>query len=79
MNTVPENREMAKKETDATARKYANLVRVSAEFAEALNDAARMEKMSAGEFADTHLLPTVRKRYRETVLKEAKRVGGSEK
>ena len=79
MTTVPENHDMAKKESETAVRKYANLVRVSAEFAEALNDAVRMEKMSAGEFADAHLLPTVRKRYKETVLKEAKRVGGSEK
>ena len=75
MTTAPETHDMAKKENDPAARKYANLVRVSAEFAEALNDAAHMEKMSAGEFADAHLLPAVRKRYRETVLKEAKRVG----
>jgi T5orf172 domain len=61
------------------ARKYGSLIRVSAEFAEALADAARIEKMSAGEFADAHLLAVVRKRYREVLVKEAKRVEGGGK
>jgi hypothetical protein len=77
MNTTSEVRDMAKKETEPGARKYGSLIRVSAEFAEAVNDAARMEKVSAGEFADAQLLPAVRTRSREVVLKEAKRVEGS--
>lgn len=52
------------------------LVRVSEGFAEALRDATRFEKTSVAEFADAHLLPVVRKRYREAVLKEARRVEG---
>jgi hypothetical protein len=68
--------EMAKKKAVSGAKRHGSLVRVSEAFAEALNDAARIEKMSAAEFADAYLLTAVQKRYRETVLKEAKRLGG---
>jgi hypothetical protein len=68
--------EMAKKKAESAPKRHGSLIRVSDGFAEALNDAARIEKMSAAEFADTYLLTAVQKRYREAVLKEAKRVGG---
>jgi hypothetical protein len=32
--------------------------------------------MSVSEFGDTHVLPVVRKRYRDAVLREAKRMEG---
>jgi hypothetical protein len=69
---------MARKTSEATARDYGNLVRVSAEFLSAPNDAARMETMSAGELADT-LVPTLRKRYRDAVQTEARRLEGGGK
>jgi len=70
---------MAKKKSAATSKRFGSMVRLSDEFAEALSDAAGMEKLSAAKFADAHLLPIVRKRYRDAVLKEAKRLEGGEK
>jgi hypothetical protein len=71
--------DVARKKSGTTPRRYGTLVRVSDGFAEALRDVTRFERTSVAEFADAHLLPIVRKRYREAVLKEARRVGGGEK
>jgi hypothetical protein len=71
--------DMAKKKGGASPKRYGTLVRVSDEFAAALRDACGFEKASVAEFADAHLLPVVRKRYREAVLKEARRMEGGEK
>ena len=49
------------------------LIRVSKTFAEAIRDAAAPEKISVADFADSHLAPLVAKRYRDWILKEAKR------
>jgi hypothetical protein len=59
--------------------KYGTVIRVSDEFGQALRDVTRFEKISVSEFADTHLLPIVRNRYRDAVLKEAKRMEGGSK
>jgi hypothetical protein len=67
--------DLAKKKT--AAKRYGTLIRVSDVFAEALGDVTRFEKISVAEFADRHLLPVVRKRYRDAVLREAKRMEGS--
>jgi len=70
---------MAKKKTGAAAKPHGTMIRVSEEFAAALSDATSIEKMSAEKFADAYLLPVVRKRYRDSVLKEAKRLEGGDK
>jgi hypothetical protein len=71
---------MAKKKTAAAAKPHGTMIRVSEEFAAALSNATSIEKMSAAEFSDAYLLPVVRKRYKDAVLKEAKRLeGGGDK
>jgi hypothetical protein len=57
-------------------KRYGTLIRVSDEFAEALRRAASFEKISMAEFATAYLLPVVEKRYRDAVLKEARRMEG---
>jgi hypothetical protein len=76
MSAVGESTKMAKKKSGPIPRRYGTLVRVSDEFAEALRDVVGFEKTSIAEFADAHLLPVVRKRYRESVLREARRIEG---
>lgn len=73
--------DVAKKKTSGKddPKQYGTLIRVSDEFADAIREASSFEKVSMREFADAHLLPVVRKRYRDAVLKEAKRIGGEEK
>jgi len=66
---------MAKKKTAEKPKQYGTLIRVSDEFAGAIGEASSFEKMSMRDFADAHLLPVVRKRYRDSVLKEAKKLG----
>jgi hypothetical protein len=70
---------VGKKKTGAAPRRYGTLIRVSDEFAEALREATGIEKTTAAEFADTHLLPIVRQRYRDAVLREARRLEGGKK
>lgn len=79
MSAVAGVKDVAKKKSGVAPKRYGTLVRVSEGFAEALRDATRFEKTSVAEFADAHLLPVVRKRYREAVLREARRVEGGEK
>jgi hypothetical protein len=69
---------MARKKAGKPKR-YGTLIRVSDEFAAALRDAVGFEKTSMAEFADAQLLPVVRKRYRDAVLKEARRMEGGGK
>jgi hypothetical protein len=59
---------------DEKPKRYGTLIRVSDEFAEAINRATRMMGLSVSAFADDHLLPIVEERYRESVLAEADRV-----
>ena len=76
MSAIAEARDVAKKKTGTTSKRYGTLIRVSDAFAEALSDATKFEKTSVAEFADAHLLPIVRKRYRESVLKKARQLEG---
>lgn len=77
METMTGTHEMAKKKAaSADVERNGRLVRVSIGFAEALAAAARIENISAAEFADAYLLAPVQKRYKEAVLKEAKRLEG---
>ncbi len=68
---------MAGKKASQTAKRQGTMIRVSDEFAAALRDATRIEGTTAAQFVDAHLLPVVRKRYRESVLREATRLEGS--
>jgi hypothetical protein len=74
-----ETRGVAKKKSGATPKRHGTLIRVSDEFASALSVITRFENVSVAEFADTRLLPIVRKMYRDSILKEARRMEGGEK
>jgi hypothetical protein len=69
-------RPMATKKVRAK-KQYGKLIRVSDALADALGDATGLEKMTMAEFGDTYLLPVVKRRYREAVLKKAKSLGDS--
>jgi len=71
--------DVAKKKTGASPRRYGTLIRVSDELAEALRHAVSIERISMAQFGDQYLLPVVRKRYREAVLREARRMEGGER
>jgi hypothetical protein len=81
MNAVSEMRGVAKKKAKVgePQKRYGTLMRVSDEFAAAMRDVTGFEKISAADFADAHLLPILRKRYRNAVLREAKRMEGGGK
>jgi hypothetical protein len=71
--------DVASKKASAKPKRYGTLIRVSDEFAEALRTVTGFEGSSTAEFADAVLLPIVRKRYREGVIKEARKLEGGEK
>jgi hypothetical protein len=77
MNATAGIEDVAKKKTAGSPKRYGTLIRVSDEFAQALRDVTGFEKTNVAEFADAHLLPIVRKRYRDAVLREAKRMEGA--
>jgi hypothetical protein len=52
------------------------LIRVSDDFAEAIKLVSTFERVSIAEFASVHLLTLVDERYRESVIREAKRLEG---
>src|SRR5271165_4536966 len=68
----------AKKPNSAPAQKNDAMLRRSNAFAEALKDATRIDKTSIAEFADEHLLPVVRERYKPAVIREARRLSGKD-
>ena len=78
VTAVMRSAKVAKKKTGDPPKRYGTLIRVSDEFAEALRDLTSFEKVSVAEFADAHLLPIVRKRYKDAVLREAKRMEGND-
>jgi hypothetical protein len=57
-------------------KRYGTLIRVSDEFAEVIRTASSFEKLSIAEYATMHLLQVVQKRYKEAVVREAKRMEG---
>ncbi len=65
---------MPKKKTETASKRRGTLIRVSDAFAEAIADITGLEKTNAADFADAHLLPVVKKRYREVILKKARAV-----
>jgi hypothetical protein len=64
---------MAEKPTPGD-KKAVRMMRVSTEFADAVAKVSQLENLNAAEFVDTHFLPIVRKRYKEAIIKEAKRL-----
>ena len=78
MVTTVEVELVAKKKT-AGAKAQGTLVRVSDEFHRVLTDASKFEGMSVAQYADAYLLPIVRKRYRDSVVKEARRLEGGDR
>ena len=76
MTTFAPDRPMAKKTAPKSeAPKVPSvLIRVSAVFADAIRDAASIDRVTVGAFADEHLLPIVAKRYRDSVLKAARKI-----
>jgi hypothetical protein len=64
------------KKKQGDPKRYGTLIRVSDEFAESIRRASSFEGVSVAEFAALHLLPIVERRYKEAVLKEARRVEG---
>jgi hypothetical protein len=75
-NTSVQERDVAKKKIETTKR-YGTLIRVSDKFADILRSASQAERMSMAEFADAYLFAITEKRYRDFVLREAKRIGGT--
>ena len=63
-------------ETGEKPKRYGTLIRVSDEFAASITRIASFEKLSVAEFADTHFLPLSEKRFREAILREAKKMEG---
>ena len=76
MDAMTEIRSVAKKKTEP--KRYGTLIRVSDEFAAALRELTGFEGSTVAKFADAHLLPVIRKRYREAIIKKAKGLEGGE-
>jgi hypothetical protein len=75
-SAVAEMRSVAKKKTLDPNKRKGTLIRVSDELAEALREATGLERMTVAEFGDQHILPVVRKRYRDALIKKARSVEG---
>ena len=76
MSALAELRSVAKKKTVDPHKRKGTLIRVSDELAEALREATGLERMTVADFGDQHLLPVVRKRYRDILIKKARAEGG---
>jgi hypothetical protein len=70
--------DVAKEKPAGKPKRYGTMIRVSDAFAEALGDVTAIEKQSVAEFCDAVLLPIVRKRYRESLLKKVRKLEGGE-
>lgn len=77
-NTAVKGVPVAKKKAESKGepKRYGTLIRVTDEFAAAIGRSASFENMSISEYATAHLLPVVEKRYRDAILKEARRMEG---
>lgn len=73
--TETEELDVAKKKTQAgKPKRYGTLIRVTDEFADAMRTASSFENVSIAEYATLHLLPIVQKRYRDALIKKAKKM-----
>jgi len=70
---------MAKKKSASTSKRRGTLIRVSNELADALAEVTGLERNNVADWADAHLLPVVRKLYRDSLIRKAKRLEGGEK
>lgn len=77
MGTQLAERSVAKKKPSPKAdpKRSGTMIRVSDEFAEVYRKACALHNLNAAEFADLHLLPHVRKVYRDLLAKESKMEG----
>lgn len=57
-------------------KRYGTLIRVTDEFADEIREAAALHRTSVAEYATTHLQPVMRKEYKETFLKKARKLEG---
>jgi hypothetical protein len=76
MNALAERKSVAKKKNPDPHKRSGTLIRVSDELAEALREATSYERVTVAQFGDQHLLPVVRKRCREVVLRKARGLEG---
>jgi hypothetical protein len=78
MSTATKGGEVGKKRASKPEddKRYGTQIRVSLKFARSIVDAAHFERMSVAEFADEFLFPMTEKRYRESVIREARRMEG---
>jgi hypothetical protein len=70
---------VAKKKPDASVTKKVDgttMIRVSVTFAEAIRRAASFEDKSIAEFADTHLMAAVLRRYRDEMVDRVQKMEG---
>jgi hypothetical protein len=72
MSALAEMKSVAKKKNVDPHKRSGTLIRVSDELAEALREATSLERSTVAEFGDLHLLPVVRKRYRDVLLEKAR-------
>lgn len=59
-------------------RRYGTLIRVTDDAAKMITKAASFEGISVADFVTQYLIPLVEKRYRDAVLKEARKMKGEE-
>jgi uncharacterized protein (DUF1778 family) len=69
---------VAKKKSGGPPKRYGTLIRVSQESAVAITRAASFEGLSVAEFVAQYLVPIAERRYRDAVLREARRMKGEE-
>ena len=65
-----------KKSQEDKPRRYGTQIRVSNAFADLIVKAANTEGLSVADYIDKHVMGLIEKRYKEAILKEAKRLGG---
>ena len=75
---APEKPPVAEKKKGKPPKKYGTLIRVSDAFAESIKRASSFEGTSVAEFANAHLLPITEKRYRDAVVRAARKMEAGE-
>ncbi len=79
MRTTATERSVGRKKTprDKPSR-YGTQIRVSDAAADIITKAAGAEGLSVAVFVDKHLVSIADRRYRDAIMREAKRLGGGE-
>jgi hypothetical protein len=60
-------------------KRYGTQIRVSDAFADLIVKLANMEGVSVADLLDKHVLGVMEKRYRDAIVREARRLEGGEK